>query len=214
MARLQSRLLVPTVLRPFGEHLAAIVEPQPGDVCVDVGHQESVMAPLLARLARECIAVDDPDGLLRLPDGSAQVVTSLFALAEQRDPAAVLGEMMRILDPQHGRLAVALWSEPAAVPHLDALTPANPQSVEEATRFGFPLAADHLAEQAGAADRLQVSRIHDVVRFDGTAHWWAAVGALADERHRAECQLRLQPYTAADGTLRIPTEAVVLTINS
>jgi SAM-dependent methyltransferase len=183
------RLLVATVLRPFGEHLATFVRPQPGDICVEVGDNGDVQS---------------------LPDGSAQVVTSLFTLAEQPDPAGVLREILRILDPHGGRLGVALWSEAAAVPHLDALTPADPHTVEQATRFGFPLAAEHLVEQAGGADRIRVSRIHDVVRFDGAAHWWAALG-VADETHRAECEARLQPYAAPDGTLRIPTEAVVLT---
>ena len=183
------RLLVATVLRPFGEHLATIVRPRPGDVCVDIGDNGEVPP---------------------LPDGAAQVVTSIFTLAEQPDPAAVLREMLRVLDPRGGRLGVALWSEPAAVPHLDALSPADPRTVEQATRFGFPLAAERLVEQAGGADRIRVSRIHDVVRFDGTAHWWAAVG-IGDETHRAECEARLQSYAAPDGTLRIPTEAVLLT---
>ncbi|HXA27769.1 MAG TPA: hypothetical protein VN193_03390 [Candidatus Angelobacter sp.] len=183
------RLLVATVLRPFAEHLATIVRPERREVCVEIGDNGEVPA---------------------LPDGSAQVVTSLFTLAEQGDPAATLGEMLRILDPHHGRLGVLVWSEPAAVPHLDALIPADPRTVEQATRFGFPLAAEHLVEQSGGADRIRIARIHDVVRFDGTAHWWAAVGG-GDESRRAECEARLQPYAAPDGTLRIPTEAVLLT---
>jgi len=201
-----ARLLVPTVLRPFGEHLAAIVAPQPGDVCVDLGGDEGVMAAMLARAAGVCHALADSLG-----NGGAQVVTSLFALADEPDPAATLREMLRVLDPQRGRLGVALWSEPGAVPHLDALTPCAPRAVAAATRFGFPLAAERLVEAAGGAGRVRIARIHDVVRFDGVAHWWAALGGDAGDTRRAEGESRLASFAAADGTLRLPTEAVLLT---
>lgn len=222
---MHARLLVPTVLRPFGEHLAAMVQPQAEDVCVDVGCQGGVMPALLGRAARLCVAVsDDADtlddardelellhlrnvaplrahtGALPLRDGCAQMVTALFSLAQQPDPVAALREMLRILDPQRGRLAAAMWSEPGAVPHLAALHD------DRAHAFGAPGAAEHLVEQAGVEGRVSVSRIHDVVRFDGLSHWAAAVGGDA---HAAEPLLR--PYVAADGTMRIPAEAVVLT---
>jgi SAM-dependent methyltransferase len=238
VTRVHNRLLVPTVLRPFGEHLADIAQPRTGDVCVHIGDDGGVMAALLSRTAAVCVAVDDdPEALaemhdemamlgrnnvialradsaaLPLPDGCAQVVTSLFTLAFEQDPAAALREMLRVLDPQRGRLAVALWSEPSAVPHLDALLPASQQAVDRATAYGYELAAERLVEQAGGTGRVGVARIHDVVRFDGAAHWWAATAEAlgADASMRAVCEQRLQPYAAVDGTLRIPTEAVVLT---
>jgi SAM-dependent methyltransferase len=221
MAPQYGRLLVPALLRPFGEHLAAIVHAEPGDVCVDVGCEGGVMPALLGRTARTCIAtsgdtqtLDDARdelemlhlqriALLRahadalpLRDGGAQVVTSLFSLPHQPDPAATLREMLRILDPRRARLAVAMLSGP------DALC--------AAPIFGAPPAAEHLVERAGGAGRVTVSRIHDVARFDGLAHWWAAVADDTPEHARAHAEERLRPYVAADGTMRIPTEAVLL----
>jgi hypothetical protein len=76
--------------------------------------------------------------------------------------------------------------------------------------FGAPLAAEHLVERAGGAGRVTVSRIHDVARFDGLSHWWAAVGGDTQEHVRAQAEERLRPYLAADGTMRIPVEAVLL----
>lgn len=226
----EARLLVPAVLRPFGEHLAAVARPRSGDVCVDIGHNGGVMPALLARVARLCVAVgEDTDALrevreeldmlhrpatavlraridvLPLRDGCAQVVTALFSLPDAPDPVAALREMLRVLDPQHGRLAAAMWSEPGAVPHLAAAA-----SPDAAHAYGYPLAAERLVEQAGGEGRITVARIHDVVRFDGVAHWWAAVGDASREMPDAAAEL-LAPYTAADGTMRIPAEAVVLT---
>jgi len=221
MAPLHGRLLVPAVLRPFGEHLAALVHAESGDVCVDVGCEGGVMPALLGRAARMCIATsDDAQSLddardelemlhlqgiallrarahaLPLRDGCAQVVTALFSLPHQPDPAAALHEMLRILDPRRGRLAVAMLSGP------DALG-AEPI-------FGAPLVAEHLVERAGGAGRLTVSRIHDVARFDGLSHWWAAVAGGMPEHVRAQAEERLRPYIAADGTMRLPAEAVLL----
>ncbi len=235
----ETRLLVPAVLRPFGEHLAAIVQARPGDICVDIGSEGGVMPALLGRVARLCIGIsDDAEALadtrdelsllhlahtallraradaLPLRDGCAQVVTALFSLPQQPNPAAALREMLRVLDPHRGRLAVAMWSEAGAVPHLAAaLAPGAPTSSAAAGvhAYGPPLAAEHLVEQAGGADRLRVSRIHDVVRFDGLSHWWAAVADDPSQPIPPTAEEQLGPHIAADGTMRIPCEAVVLT---
>jgi hypothetical protein len=226
-----SRLLVPSVLRPFGEHLVALLHVESGDACVDIGSE--VMPALLGRTARLCIAIDDSvvvedtaavvrahGDALPLGAGCAQVVTSLFTLPDQRDPVATLREMLRVLDPHRGRLAGALWSEPDATPHLGALIGAYddvggdvPAELRSAVAYGHPLAAEHLVEQAGGAARLGVSRIHDVVRFDGASHYWAAMtgDSPPPEEVRRAAEARLEAYVAADGTMRIPTEAVLLT---
>lgn len=191
-----SRLLVPALLRPVGEHLAAMVDPQPGDLCVDAGGTAGVMPALLARRAREVVVVSDsPDVLgevrdeasmlhldnvipvlsrsdaLSLPDGIVQVVTSLFVPIT----AETLAELLRVLDPQRGRLACAVSVE------LPGLTLGGPPP-------------------PGA----EVTRIHDVARFDGAGHYAAATGVDATED-------ALQPYVAVDGTIRIPVEVVVVT---
>jgi len=249
---LHGRLLVESVLRPFAEHLAAMVQAHAGDTCVDASGDGGVMPMLLARAGATCIAVDDDAAVLRdiadeaallhldsvrtvqadaqalpLPDGAAQVVTSLFAIAHAADPAATLRELLRIRDRRRGRIAVATWSEPGAAPHegalLDALHELHGHAPDALTRnlaLGYPLAAEHLVEQAGGSGVLEVVRIHDVVRFDGIAHYWAAMVSErpiacdvdpGDGDLRRAVERNLQPYTAADGTMRIPTEAVVIT---
>lgn len=257
MAALHGRLLVETVLRPFAEHLVAMVRPQPGDTCVDVSGDGGAIPLLIARRApgAHCIAVDHDESVLRditdqaallhrvgvdtlrapidampLPDGVAACTTSLFAVAHASHPAAALAELLRITDAQRGRIACALWSEPGAAPHEGALVDALhevtgdvPDALQGQLAYGYPAAADNLVARAGATGRLHALRVHDVVRFDGIAHWWAAmvserptaaaVAALpADTQQgiRDAAERHLVPHTAADGTMRIPVEAVVL----
>lgn len=259
MPALHGRLLAESVLRPFAEHLAAMVQARPGEVCVDASGDGGVMPALLGRAAGDrglCLAVNadsdvlsdvaDEAALLRLdhtvrpvrahlaalplPTGSAQVATSLFALAHHADPAAALQELLRVLDPEHGRIACAAWSEPDASPHEGALLAALreatgrvPDALARGLLLGFPNAAEQLLVRAGGGASAQVLRIHDVVRFDGLGHYWAAmvserplageVAALPEDMAagvRDALARRLAPYTAADGTMRIPTEAVVI----
>jgi len=260
MPALHGRLLVECALRPFGEHLAAMVGAVPGDTCVDVSGDGGVMPALLGPAAGDtgvCYAVDDspavlgeldseaallhrpgtlrallaPATSLPLPAGCAQVATSLFALTHAPDPAAMLAELLRVLAPgSAGRLACAAWSEAEAVPHEGALQAALievtgqvPDALARVTHLGAPGTAEALVAASGAAAGMRVLRVHDVVRFDGPAHYWAAmvterpiahaVAALPEHiaaaiRERAAAHLA--PYAAADGTLRIPAEAMVI----
>lgn len=196
MARPDLRLLVPALLRPLGEHLLAMLDPQPGDLCVELGGTAGVMPTLLARRAREVVVVAaDPDVLgevrdeaallhldnvilvlsradaLSMPDGIVQVATAMFVPIT----AETLGELRRVLDPRRGRLACMLRVE------LPGLT------------LG-----------AGPPEGVATTTVRDVARFDGAAHYAAATGAPAEEQ--------LQPYTAVDGTIRIPVEARVLAL--
>jgi SAM-dependent methyltransferase len=256
---LHGRLLVETVLRPFGEHLAAMVGARTGDTCVDVSGDGGVMPALLSNAAGAtgaCIAVDDSPEVLReldtaaamlhrtnlrtllapaaalpLPTAGAQVATSLFALAHAPGPGAALAELVRVVAPRGvGRLACAAWSEPDAAPHegilqaaLREVTGRVPDALARALQLGYPEAPEQLVATTSGAAGVQVVRIHDVVRFDGAAHYWAAMVterpiakavAALPERTAAAVRERatqlLAPYAAADGTLRIPTEAVVI----
>jgi hypothetical protein len=153
---LHSRLLVPALLRPFGEHLIDMVQPLPDDVCVDVSGPGGVMPALLAHRARTCITVNgDEAAALSLRDGSAQVVTALFAPLSN----AVLRELLRILDPHRGRLACALSVE-------------LPGDV----RIGTPA-----APALDIRPTLRITHVRDVARFDGTRHFNAATGAAATD---------------------------------
>ncbi len=203
-----------SLLRPLGEHIVTTLTVQPDDVCVDVGCDGAVMAALLARAGGRCVAVDDDtevlaetrdelsmlhlDGrvaLLRargdalpLRDGCAQVVTSLFALPlRSGDPITTLREMLRVLDPQHGRLICTLW-----VAAGDQATPIA----------GRRLDTTPLLAAAGGRARIEVVR--DVARFDGVDHYRAAVSGP---------EPTLTQWTAPDGTLRIPTQTVTLAVS-
>lgn len=203
MARLHSRLLVPALLRPIGEHLVSDLAPRRDERCVDAGCENGVMAALLGRASDTCVAVhadaevvaetreelsmlhlDHVDVLrarldeLPLGDDCAQVVASLFALTFEPDPARTLGELLRVLDPDRGRLACALWCDFAG------------RRIDTAPLLGV----------AGGGARIETMR--DVARFDGVAHYRVAVGEHAPPLEAA--------WTAADGTLRIPTETAVL----
>jgi hypothetical protein len=173
-----NRLLVPALLRPFGEHLVAMLAPQPDDVCVTLGDEFGVMSALLARVApRECIALDDAT---ELPDGGAQVITSLFAPLTP----ATLDELLRILDPHRGRIACAVFAE--LIPGI---------------AFGAPLDA------ANVPPALALTSIRDVARFDGVNHFAAAMDV---NEFSPETAKNLAVHTAPDGTLRIPVEATVV----
>jgi hypothetical protein len=174
-----NRLLVPALLRPFGEHLVAMLAPQRNDVCVTVGDEFGVMSALLARVAlRECIALDDAT---ELPDGGAQVFTSLFAPLAP----ATLDELLRIVDPHRGRIACAVFAE--LIPGIT---------------LGAPPGAAHVPPA------LALASIRDVARFDGVEHFAAAMDV---NEFSAETAKNLAVHTAPDGTLRIPVEATVLT---
>jgi hypothetical protein len=145
-----NRLLVPTLLRPFGEQLVTMLAPQPEDVCVTVGDEFGVMAALLARNAsRASRALDDAT---ELPDGGAHVITSLFAPLT----SARLDEILRTLDPHRGRIACAVFAE--LVPGIT---------------LGAPLDAANLPPA------LALTSIRDVARFDGLDHFAAAMNVNA-----------------------------------
>lgn len=216
MAPPNRRLLVSTVLRPLGEHLVMLAQPTTDDLCIDLGCTGGVMPALLGRTGHRCIAVaEDPDHLaetaeelsvLHLPrvdllrarsdalplrDGCVQVVTSLFALPQQPDAAAAaatLRELLRILDPLHGRLLCALWTAG------DDGTPIVGRRLDTA-----PLLA-------AAPNRARIAVIRDVARFDGVDHYRAAVSP-------AQVSGDVERWTARDGTLRIPTETVTLAVS-
>jgi ubiquinone/menaquinone biosynthesis C-methylase UbiE len=205
-----NRLLVATVLRPFGEHLAAIVDAQPGDVCVDVGCAGGVMPSLLARTAHACIAAGgSPQALaeardemsmlhidnvtllrargeaLPLRDGCAQVVTSLFTMGDGAAAVETLGEMLRVLDPRGGRLACALSAE--IVPGLTLGTGDDGQALASIER------------------RIRVMTVRDVARFDSIQLFSAAKGCSDRGVLR-----RASAHIAPDGTLRLPVDVVTL----
>lgn len=127
-------------------------------------------------------------------------------------------ELRRILRPG-GTLRVLTWDPQAPPPHEAILGTALHEATGESSQF-----ID--AVLAAPSPGTELERIRDVVRFDGFAHYWAA---LVDERpiaravHRlpaqaqrvlqARCRDALSTYAAADGTVRIPVTALLQQAN-
>ena len=226
-------LLVAGCLRPWAERLIDLVSPQPGECCIDVLSD----GPVLARLLRRAVGsggrvsvVDDDNETLRAHRGAADVAASLFGLAHAADPVAML-LMMHGWLAAHGRLACVVWGGRAGAVHesavLDAVavvTGVRLGFISTATALGEPGAAEAVVAAAEMRHSVRVRRLRDVVRFDGIDHLWAALveqrpevsaalrACSGESLHdaRCRCAATLAAYTAADDTLRIPVEAVLI----
>ena len=249
------RLMVPAILRPLAERVADLVRPRQGERCLDVLCDGGVMAAVLARAVGatgSVLAVDEDAGAvdecreqalaLRLAWLRAEcrslragtvpqfdVVTSLLTLPWAADPGMLLQALGDARSEATGRLAIAVWSQPDAVPHeqavaeaLSAVRGSRPFAVDRAFAFSPPGALERLAAAAGVV-RGKVHVVRDVVRFNGPDHLWAALvddrpsiaGPSLEPAATAESigrvGARLARYAAADGTLVIPVELLVLT---
>jgi hypothetical protein len=224
--------LVAGCLRPWAEQLCGLVGARPGDRALDVLSDGAVMAHLLQRHVApggSVVTVDDEGEAAVLAPAAADVVTSLFGLAHAADPFARLAAMQAALRPA-GRLAAAVWAGRAGASHEAAVLAGlehaglGSEFIRQALRLGEPGVLEAGLRERGLSDALQLRRLRDVVRFDGVDHLLAAllderpvaaeVGALPSgtrQRVRSLCAARLEPFTAADGTLRIPVTAVVVT---
>lgn len=226
------------VLRPFAEQLANALDVQPGqtvcDLLCDGGELTRVLAVRLAPdgtvFAADVdtagcpdpvesagiphgivVAIEMRDGLVPIADRTCDAVGVLFT-AGFAD--AVQSEAARVCLPG-GRALAAVWD------------PENPPAHEHVLDAALQTVARHNSEYLSAvlalpprSVRVSVT-VHDVVRFDGFAHYWAAMvreRPLMDELSAAlpEAAVRevqdasraaLGRYAAADGTLRIPVSA-------
>jgi hypothetical protein len=119
-----------------------------------------------------------------------------------------------------GVAAVLTWDAAFPPAHEGALIDAIREEAGVHSRF-----LDQCLQTAGFTERPQWDRsiIRDVVRFDGIAHYWAAMvverpvaaelghaSDVAVSAVRAACERALQPFTAVDGTMRIPVVATLL----
>jgi len=130
--------------------------------------------------------------------------------------SALLGEAERLLRVG-GRMAVVLWDREHPPPHEQALREALAGVGHESAFLSRVMPAVDIP-----ASR-RVSRLRDVARFDGASHAWSALvddRPLAEEISgldrsavdavRASVSTALERYAGADGTLRIPVEAMLL----
>jgi hypothetical protein len=132
---------------------------------------------------------------------------------------SLLDELARITRPA-GAAAVLTWD--AAEPPAHELALAGALRDEAGVSSPF---LDQCLQAPGFTThpRWDSVRLHDVVRFDGIAHYWVAmvverpiaaelseVSETVREAVRAGCERNLEQFTAADGTIRIPVTAILL----
>jgi ubiquinone/menaquinone biosynthesis C-methylase UbiE len=166
---------------------------------------------------------------LPLGDAVVDACVSLFSLPLVPSAPQALRELVRVLHPR-GRLVCAAWGDLSRTPHEAALAAAfaavlgrRSDFVERSLSLGTQGAPERLIDAAGVQSRLRAVRVRDVVRFDGISHYWQAMvaarpvarelnGESPDTRAalRADCEQRLRSWPAADGTMRIPAEVVLL----
>jgi SAM-dependent methyltransferase len=152
------------------------------------------------------------------PSASCARVASLCTVGFWQG-ITLIEEAERITRPD-GVAAVLTWDAAFPPAHEGALIDALRDEAGVHSRF-----LDQCLLTAGFTERPQwdSSIIRDVVRFDGIAHYWGAMvverpvaaelghaSDVAVSAVRAACERALQPFTAVDGTMRIPVVATLL----
>ena len=199
------------VLRPLAEQVAAAIGDDTAVRVLDGDCGELAAALRAAAWWRRVDVVQRFDDVA----GSGVMFASLCTVG---DDASML---LRVREPpRRNAVIVAAWDS--------ASPPAHERALLEAMRAGgrdaAPLQRFFTSVEPLRDEGFTVTALADVARFDSVAHCWNALaleradtlqlgslsrevlGALQDELAR-----RLQPYSAADGTLRIPFTAGLLT---
>ena len=238
------RLYASAVLRPLAEQVVGALGVQPGDTACDLICDGGTLSVALGRAVGSegaVVLVDDDAGLLErarddvagsgcaastqlaiggavaLADSSCDRVASLCTLGFW-EGTPLLDVAERATRPT-GRAAILAWDATQPPSHEVALF--------EALRDVAGIDSRFLARCLASPDPVHAARwepvtLHDVVRFDGIGHYWAAVvvdrpiaAELANEPDRVlreirtRCQRGLAACTAADGTMRIPVGATL-----
>jgi SAM-dependent methyltransferase len=238
-------LYASAVLRPLAEQLVAELDVRPGDTACDLmcdsGTLGAALGGAVGRLG-SVLLVDTDKAVLEaaardVADVGSAVSTAVagargVALAGASydrvaslctvgfwPGASLLAEAERLTRPD-GIAAVLSWDAALPPPHESALVDALRDHAGVHSRF-----LDQCLPAAAVTERARWERtsIRDVVRFDGIAHYWAAMvterplpAELAGESDltlsavRAACERALHPFTAVDGTMRIPVVATLL----
>lgn len=238
------RLYASAVLRPLAEQVVEVLGVQPGETVCDlmcdggtlgvalgaaVGSQGRVVlvdtdAGVLQGALRDvfetgCAASTHLaiGGAMSLEDSTCDRVASLCTLGFW-DGTSLVDVAERATRPT-GRAAVLAWDAGQPPPHEVALV----DTLRDVVGIHSGFLARCLARPDPApAARWEPVTLHDVARFDGIGHYWAAMvgerplaAELVHESDaalreiRAACQRALEAYTAADGTMRIPVRATL-----
>jgi predicted RNA methylase len=238
------RLYAGAVLRPLAEQVAGVLGVRRGETVCDLmcdGGTLGVSLGAAVGAEGHVVLVDIDSELLR--DAQRDVATtgcgvSTLVLVDDLSPLPEHAcDRVASLCPQgfweHGSLLDAADHalRPAGSAAMLVWDPAHPPLHEVAIRDALqsvlgmrsPFLTRCLAgvDMQPAPGWMAVT-VHDVVRFDGIATYWAAMvteRAVANELSgapdaslvavRAACQRALERCTAADGTMRIPVSATL-----
>ena len=222
--------LAVAVYRPLAEQLVAVAAPGPGDRVLEVSAGDGEVIRRLAGAASQplptvLVATDARARALGeaiaplqavvvvarawdLPFGDAEfdLAVSLLAVAGPERAGQALAELARVAR----RVEVVVWTDGAT--HENALRDAWR---ELAAPGALPVTMLTAATPPGWTP----SELSDVARFDGIGQLWAglvtergitvpAALATALKERLAE---NVAAFTAADGTMRIPVRATLLT---
>lgn len=192
--------------------------PQTGEIAADIGFDGGVLTRELERavgsagtvIAWKGDVVDSPS--VALCDVVGSLCTVGFLGLERL-------AWMKSLIRAGGRIGCVVWDREASLHERILLESCEDSGLGVVTEHNLLMPSPVTARGQGFA----LSMLHDVVRFEGVAHYWqalvtersymdAAVRRVSKElKKRAydECVVRLQPYTARDGTVCIPVQAAL-----
>lgn len=216
---------------------AELIRPGGTLVCSDAA--EAMLA--VARERAEQLAVDNVEFLrielewIDLPTASVDAIVCRWGVMLSTDPAAALHETRRVLRPG-GRIAIAVWDEPAANPWativgqtMIQLGHAEPPDPNAPGMFALakPGRLQEMLEAAGfvevTVEAVEVEREYPGVdafleeTLDLSLMFSDPYRAL-DEAGREKVSARMAalaaPYTAVDGSLRLPGRSLVAAANA
>jgi Methyltransferase domain len=222
--------LAVAVCRPLAEQLVAMAAPAPGERVVELsagdgevsrrlagaasGALPTVVVATAARARAHGAAIAPLEADIRvasawqLPFGDWEfdLAVSLLAVAGAERAVDALAELARVAR----RVAVVAWTRGAT--HENALRDAWRE-------LGAPGALPDTMLTAAVPPGWSGSELADVARFDGIAQLWAglvtergvAVAAALATALQERLAENLAAFTAADGTMRIPVRATLLT---
>jgi len=198
------------VLRPLAEQLAALAAPRADETVLELSSGDGELNARLrgtAGAAAGTVVVIAPSRHLPFDDNAFDLAVSLLAIDAGDGLPATLSELARVA----GRAHVVVWGNGAT--HENAL--------RDAWRdLGGDDAATAVADAPPLPPEWTRSTLTDVARFDGINQLWQAmitergvtVSAGQEQALRERLQHHVAKYTAADGTMRIPVRAALLSL--
>lgn len=246
-------LFVPALFGQWASKVADAAHLRPGERLLDVACGTGILAreiasrigpvgrvagvdpnPGMIAVARRLApAIEWREGVaesLPFPDGSFDAVVSQFGLMFFTDRRRALGEMLRVLVPRVGRLAVAAWASlddmPAYATEVALLDRMAGRQAADALRAPFVLGNPEdlatLFSDAGVTST-EIRTHHGTARFPGIRSmveadlrgWLPLMGVVLGEeqigRILQDAEQALSSYVTADGRAEFPVAAHLAT---